>query len=108
MADWKFAEEHTSAVEDTLSPAAIAEVQGNVASLQGSVTDITEQLAEMRMMMSQVVRRTSSTGPGAASDGEGESRGGLHTVAGAETGGALFTTRNMSMKRDSSAMDQPM
>ncbi|CAM9923380.1 unnamed protein product, partial [Sphacelaria rigidula] len=87
MADWSTAERHSAVVGDTSSPTEMLEVKENVASLQGSVTDITEQLAELKtMMVSQLVRGTSSTGPGAAVDEEGEAGDGRHTVAGAGTG----------------------
>ena len=45
MADWDSTEEHTAAAVDSATAADIVGIRGNVATLQGSVADITEQMA---------------------------------------------------------------
>ena len=60
-------------------------IQVDVASLQGSVADITVQMVELKMVLSQVVRGAASTSRMRAVDGGGESRGGTHAAAGAGT-----------------------
>lgn len=86
VADWNSVDRRSDIVGDTSSPTQIRG-EGKYGQLTRAVTGITEQLAEMRMIMPRSVRRTPSIGPGAAADTGGEPGGGMHTVAGAGTSG---------------------
>ena len=92
MADWNATGEQPAAAVAGATADDIEGIQGNVASLQGSVTDITEQMAELRTMLSQLMRGTTSTSRVRAVDGGGESRGGTHAAAGAGAGRARAPT----------------
>ena len=46
-------------------------------------------MAELKLMLSQLVREVASTGREGTEDGEGEARSGAHTVAGTGKGRAL-------------------
>lgn len=83
---WNSTERTPAVVGDTSFPMEISDVKRNAESLQ-EAAGITEKLAGLRMTISRLVRRTSSAGRWAATDGKGESRGGVHAVGGAETGG---------------------
>ena len=85
MAEWNATGEQPAAAEAGAATEDIVGIQGSVASLQ-------DQMAELRTMLSQLMRGTTSTSRVRAVDGGGESRGGTHAAAGAGTGRARAPT----------------
>ena len=85
MADWNATGEQPAAAVAGAAAEDIVGIQGSVASLQ-------QEMAELRTMLSQLMRGTTSTSRVRAVDGGEESRGGTHAAAGAGTGRAQAPT----------------
>ena len=99
MAEWNATGEQPAAAVAGAAAEDIVGIQGSVASLQ-------QEMAELRTMLSQLMRGTTSTSRVRAVDGGEESRGGTHAAAGAGAGRARAPTGGVWGSAFSQTMEQ--